>query len=63
MKPIDPLAFDRKQTEAIAPAAAQDAHVIRAQMNRSDWLILGLLALIWGGRVSLSESRCGTCSR
>jgi drug/metabolite transporter (DMT)-like permease len=49
MKPIDPLAFDRKQTEAIAPAAAQDAHVIRAQMNRSDWLILGLLALIWGG--------------
>jgi drug/metabolite transporter (DMT)-like permease len=49
MKPIDPLAFDRKQMEAIAPAAAQDAHVIRAQMNRSDWLILGLLALIWGG--------------
>src|SRR5436305_7182459 len=23
--------------------------MIRAQMNRSDWLILGVLALIWGG--------------
>jgi len=49
MKPIDPHAFDRNQAEAIKPAAAQDAHMIRAQMNRSDWLILGLLALIWGG--------------
>src|SRR5437763_11494144 len=49
MKPIDPHAFDRKQAEAAPPAAAHDAHVIRAQMNRSDWLILGTLALIWGG--------------
>src|SRR3954453_948108 len=49
MKPIDPHAFDRKQAEAAPPAAAHDAHMIRAQMNRSDWLILGTLALIWGG--------------
>ena len=49
MKPIDPHAFDRKQAEAAPPEAAQDAHVIRAQMNRSDWLILGFLAVIWGG--------------
>jgi drug/metabolite transporter (DMT)-like permease len=49
MKPIDPHAFDRKQAEAAAPIAAHDAHVIRAQMNGSDWLILGVLALIWGG--------------
>jgi drug/metabolite transporter (DMT)-like permease len=49
MKPIDPHAFDRKQAEAIPAAAAQDAHMIRAQMNRGDWLIMGILALIWGG--------------
>ena len=49
MKPIDPQAFDRIQAEAAPPAAAQDAHMIRAQMNRSDWLILGTLAFIWGG--------------
>src|SRR5689334_5091038 len=49
MKPIDPHAFDRKQAEAAPPACAQDAHMIRTQMDRGDWLILGLLALIWGG--------------
>ena len=49
MKPIQPQAFDRKQAEAAAPAIAEDAHMIRVQMNRSDWLILGILALIWGG--------------
>src|SRR3954452_8827308 len=49
MKPIDPHAFDRKQEEAAAPVVSQDAHMIRVQMNRSDWLILGVLALIWGG--------------
>ncbi len=49
MKPIDPHAFDRKQAEAASVEAAHDAHMIRAQMNRSDWLILGILAAIWGG--------------
>ena len=49
MKPIDPDAFDRKQAEAAAPLTGQDAHVIRTQMNRADWLILGTLAVIWGG--------------
>jgi drug/metabolite transporter (DMT)-like permease len=49
MKPIDPQSFDRKQAEAPQPLPRQDAHVIRVQMNRSDWLILGILALIWGG--------------
>src|SRR5256885_672349 len=49
MKPIDPHAFDRKQAEAAPPAAAHDAHMIRSQMNRGDWLILGTLAVIWGG--------------
>lgn len=49
MKPIDPQAFDRKQAEAVPAAAAQDAHVIRVQMNRHDWLVLLVLAFIWGG--------------
>ena len=49
MKPIEPEAFDRKLAEAIAPAEVHKTSVIRTQMNRSDWLILGILALIWGG--------------
>ena len=49
MKPLPPQAFDRKHAEAFRPADAQDAHMIRAQMNRSDWLTLAFLALIWGG--------------
>jgi drug/metabolite transporter (DMT)-like permease len=49
MKPIDPQSFDRKQAEVAPAAAAQDAYVIRTLMNRGDWLILGVLALIWGG--------------
>jgi len=49
MKPIDPQSFDRKLPDAAKPLASDDAHVIRAQMNRNDWLILGILAVIWGG--------------
>jgi drug/metabolite transporter (DMT)-like permease len=49
MKPIEPEAFDRKHAEAIVPAQVHNRSVIRSQMNRDDWLILGILALIWGG--------------
>ena len=49
MKPIDPNAFDRKQAEAAKVAVREKAHVIRTVMNRNDWLILGVLAVIWGG--------------
>src|SRR5438309_976640 len=49
MKPVDPHAFDRNQPEAAKPVSRHDAHVIRAQMNGNDWLILGILAIIWGG--------------
>src|SRR2546423_662561 len=49
MKLLPPQAFDRNHAEAARPLTGHDAHVIRAQMNRSDWLTLGLLALIWGG--------------
>ena len=49
MKPIDPQAFDRNEPEAAKPVSLHDAHMIRAQMNGRDWLILGTLAVIWGG--------------
>ncbi|HVI04589.1 MAG TPA: DMT family transporter, partial [Sphingomicrobium sp.] len=49
MKPLDPHAFERKQSEGPGAVSAHDVHMIRAQMNGSDWLILGILALIWGG--------------
>jgi drug/metabolite transporter (DMT)-like permease len=49
MKPVDPSAFERNRTEAVRPLTGEDAHMIRTVMNRGDWLILGALAMIWGG--------------
>jgi drug/metabolite transporter (DMT)-like permease len=49
MKPVDPKAFERKAAEAVRPRIGHDPYVIRTVMNRADWLILGTLALIWGG--------------
>ncbi len=49
MKPVDPSAFDRKQAEAAKPSDGYAPAMIRSQMNRRDWLLLLLLALIWGG--------------
>src|SRR5437763_14303119 len=49
MKPVDPSTFERNAAEAPQPLAGQNDHVIRTVMNRGDWLILGILALIWGG--------------
>jgi len=49
MKPIDSQSFDRKLADAVDRAEAYEAPVIRSQMNRSDWLILVVLAAIWGG--------------
>jgi drug/metabolite transporter (DMT)-like permease len=49
MKPVDPEAFERKLAEAAEVAEADKGHMIRTVMNRGDWLILGALALIWGG--------------
>lgn len=49
MKPVDPQSFDRKVAEAAPSDAAYPAPMIRAQMNRGDWTILLVLALIWGG--------------
>jgi drug/metabolite transporter (DMT)-like permease len=49
MKPVDPQAFDRKQADAAKLAVRDKAHVIRTVMNRTDWGILAILAVIWGG--------------
>jgi len=49
MKPVPPSEFERNCADA---SGAPDAYVqpmIRTQMNGRDWLILGSLALIWGG--------------
>jgi drug/metabolite transporter (DMT)-like permease len=49
MKPIDRKAFERNGADAVAVEPPYAVPMIRAQMNRSDWLLLTLLALIWGG--------------
>lgn len=49
MKPLDPKTFERNCADAKSVSAAHGEPMIRHQMNRGDWLILGTLALIWGG--------------
>src|SRR5438270_14022874 len=49
MKPIEARAFERKAAEAADDGSVYAPPVIRSQMKRSDWLIIGVLALIWGG--------------
>ncbi|HEY6048629.1 MAG TPA: EamA family transporter [Sphingomicrobium sp.] len=49
MKPIKPEAFDRNAAEAADGKLVHPGAMIRSVMNGSDWLILGVLALIWGG--------------
>lgn len=49
MKPVGQSEFEHNRQDAAGSAKVYSEAVIRAQMNRSDWLTLGLLALIWGG--------------
>src|SRR5687768_1319227 len=49
MRPLVRSDFDRKQAEARAHNIRHGAPMIRSVMNRSDWLILLALAVIWGG--------------
>jgi drug/metabolite transporter (DMT)-like permease len=49
MKPENPRAFGRNRADTSAALAGDKPPMIRAQMNRSDWTILLVLALIWGG--------------
>jgi drug/metabolite transporter (DMT)-like permease len=49
MKPVDPKTFERNCQEAADGAAAHHSPMIRTQMDGSDWLLLLILAVIWGG--------------
>jgi drug/metabolite transporter (DMT)-like permease len=49
MKPIESQAFKRKDAEVAPDPAAYAQPMIRTVMNGRDWLILGVLAIIWGG--------------
>ena len=49
MKPVDPKSFERNAAEAVTVAAGDSSSMIRSQMNDRDWLVLLILALIWGG--------------
>ena len=49
MKPIEPSEFERNCADAQGAPDVYDTPVIRTQMNRSDWLNLLVLAVIWGG--------------
>ena len=49
MKPVDPQTFERTLAEAAAAAEDYRTAMIRTVLNRSDWMVLLALALIWGG--------------
>ncbi|MEP6982284.1 MAG: DMT family transporter [Sphingomicrobium sp.] len=49
MKPVEPSEFERNCADAAGAPDVYAAPMIRTQMNGRDWLILGSLALIWGG--------------
>jgi drug/metabolite transporter (DMT)-like permease len=49
MKPALPSEFERNCADAAGAPDIYATSVIRTQMNGRDWLILGTLALIWGG--------------
>src|SRR5436305_3654208 len=49
MKPFQPSEFERNCADAAGAPDVYGKPMIRTQLNRTDWLILGSLALIWGG--------------
>ena len=49
MKPVEPSEFERNCADAGGAPDVYAVPMIRTQMNGRDWLILGSLALIWGG--------------
>src|SRR5260221_2982555 len=49
MKPVQPSEFERNCADAAGAPDVYGKPMIRTQMNGRDWLILGSLALIWGG--------------
>jgi drug/metabolite transporter (DMT)-like permease len=49
MKPVDPKTFERNRAEAADGDSVHHLPMIRTQMDGSDWLLLLVLAVIWGG--------------
>ena len=49
MKPVEPSEFERNCADAAGAPDVYASPMIRTQMNGRDWLILGTLAVIWGG--------------
>lgn len=49
MKRVEPSQFERNCADASGAPDVYQTPVIRTQMNSADWLILGTLALVWGG--------------
>src|SRR3982750_3263882 len=49
MKAVDPKAVERKLAEAGERTGGDKPPMIRITMNRSDWIVLAILAVIWGG--------------
>ena len=49
MKPENQRAFERNRAEACEASVVDKTPMIRAQMNGSDWLVMLVLAIIWGG--------------
>ena len=49
MKPVASTEFERNCADAAGAPDVYAASMIRTVMNRSDWAILAILALIWGG--------------
>jgi drug/metabolite transporter (DMT)-like permease len=49
MKMIEPSEFERNCADAAGAPDVFNAPAIRTQMNGRDWMILGTLAIIWGG--------------
>ena len=49
MKPASPSEFERNCADAAGAPDVYGAPMIRTQMDKGDWAVLGILALIWGG--------------
>jgi drug/metabolite transporter (DMT)-like permease len=49
MKPVQPSEFERNCADAAGAPDVYRTGMIRTVMDKSDWAILGILALIWGG--------------
>ena len=49
MKPTVPSEFERNCADAAGAPDVYGAPMIRTQMDKGDWAILAILALIWGG--------------